>query len=173
MSLEVVFVATRRVRDMWGRPVWGGWKQEEVMSIVEKLVVEVREACAVSEVANGYRQSAADIRAGHTSGISTVRTVSAGLTAIRKHFEDYGEVEAWTGKGVKHSWLSLVAPLSERCSEYNIPVGPILIPKPAPELLAVSRETLAVLAEHYEGTPEKDAAGDAALAEAREACEGR
>lgn len=157
MSLKVVFVATRRVRDMWGRPVWGGWEQEEgTMSIVEKLVAEVREAAAVVTESYDLPDGAHAIRCGVPANTSEVVIATAVARAIRKHFKDYEEVEAWTGEGVEHRWLSLVAPLNESNSEYNIPVGHILRPKPAPEptLEELTRAALTAWQQQRITTPE-------------------
>ena len=139
------------------------------MTIVEGLIASVREACAARAKDLCMPGTAEGIGAGNAQ-TKAGQIATAGLAEIARYFEDYEEVEVWQRKDSQHLCLPSCL-LHEMCEPS--PDWPrkfsILIPKPAPEMRTVSRETLAVLAEHYEATPDKDTAGDAALTEAKRA----
>lgn len=134
------------------------------MTIVDRLVAEVQEACAAEAIAQGRPRDAGHIRA--DGSCSTARMVGAGLDAIRKYFKDYEEVEAERAKDGDLYPKSVYGSFEERHTGRE---AVTLFVSRAPEMLTVSRETLVALADHYEATPTKDAAGDAAHAEAKEA----
>ena len=135
------------------------------MTIVKKLIEEVRAAQAVIVERFDLPEGASAIRNGVFAKTSEVTIARVTDETITKFFEDYEEVE------VDHYVNRNVSPPRRCWDDTSVrdraPVT-ILIPKSTPEMLTVSRETLAVLAEHYEGTPTKDAAGNAALAEAKD-----
>lgn len=138
------------------------------MTIVEELIAEVREACAVGAEERGCSSTASLVRSNDGYGL-TARVVRAGLAAIRKYFEDYEEVDV-DERPSCFGDQPFFTNVNERDLTWSRSIKrtvSILTPKPTPEKVEVTRETLAVLAEHYDGTPHKDAAGNAALAEAK------
>lgn len=141
--------------------------EEEAMPIVDKLVAEVREACAVEAEAMAAPGSAAAIRDGGDKGGLTdrARPACAGLDAIRKYFKDYEEVEvAWArDEGCAHS-----VPPGDDAGTYALGYRGVattmIIPKPAPE--PTVEELARAVVDAYEAGPargERDAV--AALAE--------
>ena len=94
-------------------------------------------------------------------------------TAINAFFRDnLEEVE------VKHNLFSpglyrVASTVSSGTSEYPRESLTILRRKPEPEMKQVTRETLAVLKEFYEGTPQRTPEGDKAVAEVDRLLKGR
>ena len=129
------------------------------MTIIEQLKERVR----VALKANHFR-GADEMCADTNDAIPTA------LTAIDTFFEDYEEVEVEERRDSTDHWLRMPdsyyygdqhgTPQTAHCA--------ILKQRPPQQTVTVTRETLAVLAEHYEDTPAKDEACEAALAEARD-----
>jgi hypothetical protein len=139
-------------------------------TIVEQLIAEVREDMArwcdynVRYKMSGGPCSAEAIRNGRSNDGDASSLVGAGLTAIAKYFEDYEEVEA---RDDNYADGHIVTVKASMFSEHpDVRHYPILILKPAPKKVEVTRETLARLTETVHDIPEVDGSTAAALREA-------
>ena len=94
------------------------------------------------------------------------------LTAIDAFFRDnLEEVEARDDARAKGHMVTAEA---SAFGDYRgVPRYTILRRKPEPEMKQVTRETLAVLKEHYEATPQRTPEGDKAVAEVDRLLKGR
>ena len=88
-------------------------------------------------------------------------------TAIDAFFRNLEEVEMRMHENTTNGHVWADAEWVGHCGGHGYP-GPalaFLVRKPEPEMKQVTRETLAVLKEHYEGTPQRTPEGDKAVAE--------
>ena len=136
------------------------------MTIVEGLVAEVREACAVKAEQYGCPSNGAAIRG--SAGALSATIVRAGLDAIRKYFKDYEERVMYRSHKMELKQGDYLDSEAHDNWQHDTPVL-FFVPKPAREMLTVSRETLAVLTEYVKDVPNKDMVLDAAMTEAKEA----
>ena len=125
------------------------------MSIQEELKAAV----------SGYMQN---------EGCSSATRVDA-LNAIDAFFRNLEEVEMRMHENTTNGHVWADAEWVGHCGGHGYP-GPalaFLVRKPEPEMKQVTRETLAVLKEFYEETPQRTPEGDKAVAEVDRLLKGR
>ena len=123
-----------------------------------KIVEQLKERVEETLAGMGFR------RPGEAYA-SSRDAIPAALAGIDTFFEDYEEVEVWVRR---HDNTFFPYWRLEGPDGYYDTSLMVLRHKPPQQTVTVTRETLAVLAEHYEDTPAKDSACEAALAEAKD-----